>query len=1179
MIKFRCPKCNQNISVKDETAGRKARCRGCGAVLRIPDARPPEKDDGEQGVDSLLSVNYEKDTPPLDSSMTDMIEEPGPPETTSFQTEPNGKKKSLPTGMLIGAGAAVLVLILGIMMLTGGGDDDPDEQRTKKKTATADRGKPVTDNKALLEKKAEEFDQYPAKIRKAKENDDIVELLALNAARRKFVAGVPEGIPRIDEWKHDYEIMEKAGEHTNKTEYSTAIELLQKRWDVRKSAPILNGDLGLLLAKVSLAQQIIEDTWGLSLAQLQALLKDILKGDPTQIEAEIMLAWSQKPDPHEELLRLELRPMMNSTRNQPLLRIRTQLGSSRAKNTLSRRTLDKLMAAIAFSLGQSRRIVQSEYGLWRRGLSVPYLTLYDAGGNPYYLWKGLILRNTIGGWEILILDESGEWTARKVRLVLYRGRKKRSLSGDMRSIGKRLFAATPVTTSGKQRGCSIAIYNSSPITLEEILTLPLYTMSSELTLKAWNRVAEMGDARNLDVGAQLGFTPEENKNIASIKGKTHQELDAEDPPIVLYDLDREKLFAVLEPAETAELKLKEDSYFQVDWKQTRGEEASWPDRLELLFEQHRFALATHGGGKIFFPLVDDKLQATSTSPKAAVGRTIIQVLATSDRGKDMLSDFGTLLKKYARNTEDDDVTILADAVAENRSIEEVLDFEKRAGSRLRQSITELRNDIENLEKQLEDAVGIQKDRFEKRLDSKKEDLQQKQSQLDNLATRENTEAEVEYDKILQYFTSFLAYCRYGVNARENLVLYHTAGRRREPQLSFYQKNGTPIKQIGYTDEEIEKLAEDRMEDFIEPSWKLVPNFSVPELASTRGGKRALESFLEFAMEKAKKYADDDKYHLAATIYREAPMRPLPEIEFDVNKPVGKDDVEDLQKEFLPVLTSGINKLKARREYAAVLEQCNRHDLASKLLETGISEWRIIALAFFKKLEKFSLAYGYTLPDCAEKVRQIEKLLKVLEQTGKRLQGPAKNDPHVTEKKVNMSNALLARMTDVWKPLVVDDGGVRTMTPDEIAEKPAWKRANNERPASNTAVYTLRRELLQLAGELRVSSAKKGAAKLPSVVDSYNAIGTLCLAAMTDEFIPGAARFEPEMLRFLEREIKGFLQPQMISLGVPQQKVMAFCENMGWILSQAMSIPDNREYRNSRYYWSEYSKIAEGFRRR
>ena len=41
MIAFVCPKCGQKLPVKDEVAGKRAKCPHCAAVLTIPAAPAP----------------------------------------------------------------------------------------------------------------------------------------------------------------------------------------------------------------------------------------------------------------------------------------------------------------------------------------------------------------------------------------------------------------------------------------------------------------------------------------------------------------------------------------------------------------------------------------------------------------------------------------------------------------------------------------------------------------------------------------------------------------------------------------------------------------------------------------------------------------------------------------------------------------------------------------------------------------------------------------------------------------------------------------------------------------------------------------------------------------------------------------------------------------------------------
>ena len=67
-IQFACPECQKQFSVKDELAGKVARCSGCGKKIRIPPAKPqpqakPVPVASRSSLDDILD-DYEPATPP-----------------------------------------------------------------------------------------------------------------------------------------------------------------------------------------------------------------------------------------------------------------------------------------------------------------------------------------------------------------------------------------------------------------------------------------------------------------------------------------------------------------------------------------------------------------------------------------------------------------------------------------------------------------------------------------------------------------------------------------------------------------------------------------------------------------------------------------------------------------------------------------------------------------------------------------------------------------------------------------------------------------------------------------------------------------------------------------------------------------------------------------------------------
>ncbi len=59
-IEFRCAKCDKKLKVKDELAGKKIKCPGCGSATAVPAAEQQEHDPDLDTSESILNLNLKK---------------------------------------------------------------------------------------------------------------------------------------------------------------------------------------------------------------------------------------------------------------------------------------------------------------------------------------------------------------------------------------------------------------------------------------------------------------------------------------------------------------------------------------------------------------------------------------------------------------------------------------------------------------------------------------------------------------------------------------------------------------------------------------------------------------------------------------------------------------------------------------------------------------------------------------------------------------------------------------------------------------------------------------------------------------------------------------------------------------------------------------------------------------
>lgn len=146
MIQTRCGSCGKAYKLPDGAAGKKAKCKGCQAVMMIPAAgsaagADPLGGTGTNDGPSLddLSALYQSDghTSP-DLSQGGAVEaDLGFDPQVSFNYQPTKKSMSLPMPLILGAGGGLLGLILIVVVVVVvfmGGDDQAEESQANAST-------------------------------------------------------------------------------------------------------------------------------------------------------------------------------------------------------------------------------------------------------------------------------------------------------------------------------------------------------------------------------------------------------------------------------------------------------------------------------------------------------------------------------------------------------------------------------------------------------------------------------------------------------------------------------------------------------------------------------------------------------------------------------------------------------------------------------------------------------------------------------------------------------------------------------------------------------------------------------------------------------------------------------------------------------------------------------------
>lgn len=490
MIKFACPQCGQKMNVSDDLAGKKGKCPKCSAVLEVPAG--PEEELTFSDDNDLLG-----DHPDATSDVTSQQ-----PAFSSAGGAKSGSNKML---LIVVAIAIVVSAVVLLAFLTG------DETQPVRRPV-ARRAKPTgpMTPAQLARKRAKieaELTGFTAKITAAKRKNDLGELVDLARARQKLVAQAPANIGGlVGQWKADQASVAQARKLVSKTRYKQAVALLLPRWARRVRVRPVNGQLGLTLVKAALASQALAGQWALPRKTLAKILIEIIRNDPTQIEAPLILAWMTPQEPREELLRLDMRTATHKSRNLPLLKIRSAAEAS--KKTLPKLLYDKLLAVADYSLGVGREAIKSEFDFYKTLLdSQATINLRDAAGGSYLLRDGMLWQKTSpkqGGWRWLRPRADGKWQPYRLRLVRYtagtgkstRKRGRRRGAEQVGDLGDKLKKLRPVVSLSAEDGRRLGVFASGSLGLGDIAEakLPLYIMTADRLRRAWQRP---GDAKYL----------------------------------------------------------------------------------------------------------------------------------------------------------------------------------------------------------------------------------------------------------------------------------------------------------------------------------------------------------------------------------------------------------------------------------------------------------------------------------------------------------------------------------------------------------------------------------------------------------------------------------------------------------------------------------------------------------
>ncbi len=124
-------------------------------------------------------------------------------------------------------------------------------------------------------------------------------------------------------WIEDFKAYRAAEELIRKLEYKPAFDLCKERWRrfaAAKAGAPAYGDLVMKMVEAAMASMVIQEKPIVPFEELKKALIEAVDRDPCQVEAQVVLAYLERPNPREAFTRAEVRTSLTN-RNQRLLNL------------------------------------------------------------------------------------------------------------------------------------------------------------------------------------------------------------------------------------------------------------------------------------------------------------------------------------------------------------------------------------------------------------------------------------------------------------------------------------------------------------------------------------------------------------------------------------------------------------------------------------------------------------------------------------------------------------------------------------------------------------------------------------------------------------------------------------------------------------------------------------------
>lgn len=1035
----------------------------------------------------------------------------------------------------------------------------------------------IASRRALAERpeKGKAFLNIFTKAQNVKDNP--AALLQLLDERSAIVRqALPGSSKELDAWKADDEAIQKAQALSAQTKYADALKLLQDRWKERHTQTPVNGNLAMAIVHTAMGQGSVEDCWGLDRKDVEDLLREVQDKDPLHVEASVLLAFLAADDPKEELLRVDLRSTMQSRRNIPLLKINAALGGD--QSGLRR----EIAAASKCLLGLGRERACREDGFWKGMLMDPVVKLYDAEMNTYFLHGGSLFRKGSKkdgfAWQLLRLDEKGlAWKTWRItflvsslpkndlqaELAWLESQREKTRPEEKPLLESRIAAIkwflVPLTDMKAVKsfnsivGNGLAIVDSA-FAPEEFISQHAGTMAilpEALISSAWERSQQPG--AEPQAGKGLLFTPDEASRLTFagcsqefFTGGNWQNPLVLRPPgtpmgtaFLFRSFAASPICILLQPEDDTNIKLDQGKYFRLYHDRAHP---FWPDVVELVTAQRKLQIKAYGDGTICFPLAQPAGAAKSETD--ATSQRMLQAMLQWTKNPGLMPNRRLSAPLPSDRAWDSFGTLQL-----------YVDFFRTSGFESHQQIA------------AELISG--KRTVEQTLDQKKLKLQT--SVYANGASFA-AQVPVAGRNVMQQARDNILAMRYGIDPHNRLVWAPVK------ELLFKDEGGEDTTPF-YPSADIAALSAGTCKDFFLPSLSLItmPPRAWPGDAGTFPSPNQVNAGFERLISKAREAHAARDYHTAAMLYRDIAPPPFLFQAFDPTKPADSKVVQALQDAAIKYMEQNRTILQIRGEFAQVLKEAGRTAAAGEVTQSALAEWNLTGLPLMGHLRGFIEAYAYS-PD--------PKFLTALSdlQADVAQAAAAKESAAMPERKLPPNSSLIRGM-EAWAPIAVaeDNGKLQWATPviagrSDIPDK--WKKVHSpkwnevypsDRPKN---VYVLRRLLLEIVADQRALAAACDFKSPQWAVATYNALGALYLAMLTDSAIYGPARFDTARLEdAMDAEIAIYLQPRMKAAGISEADARELLQQLDKLKELATSDSIKADAAVLRFPWHDYVNVA------